>query len=233
MATDCHGSGLATLPFVIEPERPAMWIELATAAHGRLLGALDALVERGRFDTAAPSCLPGWTMGHVITHVAHSADGHVRMLDAAARGEVGVQYPGGVEGRAAEIEQGASRPAPTQIAGLRSSCAALEQRWSTMPDWAGRGGTPRFEVLVVDLPFLRVRETAIHHVDLGIGFEFDDLAPRYVREELTRMEMLWAARQPMGMTTLPTAALVAAPTTRLAWLMGRTVIDGVAPADIF
>lgn len=233
MTTDCHDTAVATLSCVIDSERPTTWIEAATAAHEHLLDALDALVAADALDVTAPSRLPSWTLGHVITHVTHSGDGHVRMLDSAARGAVGVQYPGGVEGRNAAIESGADRAAVAQVEGLRCSCAQLEQRWSTMSDWTGRGGTVRFEVHVVDLPFLRLRETAIHHVDLDIGYEFDDLPSEYVREELGRMEMLWAARQPMGMTKLPAAALAATPARRLAWLMGRATIDGIAPADTF
>lgn len=166
-------------------------------------------------DVTAPSRLPGRTLGHVITHVTHSGEGHLRMLDAAARGEVGVQYAGGVESRNAGIEVGAPRPAVEHVDDLRRSCAALHERWATMPMWEGAGGTTRFQVLVVDPPFLRIRETAIHHVDLGIGFEFDDLPSRYVTEELRRMEMLWAARQPTGTATLQPAALAAEPSTRL------------------
>jgi maleylpyruvate isomerase len=212
---------------------PTEWIDIATATHRRLLGDLDRLVAAGTLEQSAPSCLPGWTLGHVITHVTHSADGHVRMLDAAARGNVGVQYPGGVDGRIAGIEAGAPRPAAEQVDDLRRSCAALEDRWSTMPNWEGHGGTVRFQVQVVDLPFLRIREAAIHHVDLGIGFEFDDLPPAYVAEELRRMGLLWTERQASDVASLPAAALDLEPTTRLAWLLGRTTIDGLDAAGVY
>ena len=89
------------------------------------------------------------------------------------------------------------------------------------------------DVRVGDLPYLRIREAAIHHVDLGLGFEFTDLPPEYLREELRRMEMLWRARQPMGLTSLPAPALAAPPPERLAWLMGRSTIDGLEPAGVF
>jgi maleylpyruvate isomerase len=216
----------------MEATAPMKWIDVATATHQRLLGDLDRLVATGTLDQTAPSRLPGWTLGHVITHVTHSADGHVRMLDAAARGEVGVQYPGGVESRIAGIEAGAPRPAAEQLDDLRSSCAALEQRWSTMPSWSGQGGTVRFQVQIVDLPFLRIREAAIHHIDLGVGFQFDDLPPAYVAEELRRMELLWAERQAPDNASLPTAVLDLDPTTRIAWLLGRTTIDGLDAAGI-
>jgi len=89
------------------------------------------------------------------------------------------------------------------------------------------------DVAVVDLPFLRVREVAIHHIDLGFDVTFDDLPETYLREELRQMESRWSARQPEDMTTVPPAALAAAPPTRLAWLLGRTAIPGLDPAHIF
>ena len=209
------------------------WITVATDEHRRLLASLDGLVASDGLDVTAPSLLPGWTVGHVLTHVTHSGDGHLLMLDAAAHGEVGVQYPGGREQRNDGIEQGATRPAGEQLADLRRSIEALEARWASMPTWNGVGASMGGEVAISDLPFLRLREVAIHHADLGIGFTFDDLPAAYLREELRRMEMLWASRQPMGMTTLPPLALAASPSDRLAWLTGRSTIDGLDPAGVY
>jgi maleylpyruvate isomerase len=207
-------------------------VALAASAHQRLLGALDALVDGGLFDVVAPSALPGWTRGHVLTHITNSGDGHIRMLDAAADGRVGEQYPEGLEGRAADIEAGAPRPAAEQIDLLRRSIWKLEGRWATAT-WEGTGRAAAGEVAIRDLPFLRLREVAVHHVDLDIGYTFADLPGEYLRLELRRMEMLWKARQPMGMTPLPGPALESPPPVRLAWLMGRAEIDGLAPAAIF
>ena len=89
------------------------------------------------------------------------------------------------------------------------------------------------DVAVVDLPYLRIREVAIHHIDLGLDVTFDDLPDAYLREELRQMEPRWIARQPTGTNSLPPAALAAAPPTRLAWLLGRTAIPGLDPAHIF
>ena len=94
-------------------------IAMATAAHRRLLDDLDQRLVADELDVAAPSALPGWSVGHVITHVTNSGDGHALIFEAAARGEVGRQYPHGLEGREADIEAGAPRPAAVQVAGLR------------------------------------------------------------------------------------------------------------------
>jgi hypothetical protein len=44
--------------------------------------------------------------------------------------------------------------------------------------------------------------------------------------------MLWASRKPMGMTDLPPRALSVPPHQRVAWLLGRAEIEGLAPAGI-
>ena len=119
-----------------------------------------------------------------------------------------------------------------QIALLREACAVLEGRYAES-DWDGAGRGPLGEIPLVDLPFFRMREVAIHHVDLDIGYEFADLPSVYVRLELRRMEMMWQARQPMGLTPLPPAALELAPPARVAWLMGRIEVPGLKPANVW
>jgi len=207
-------------------------LALVKQEHQRLLIALDGLLEDGLLDIESPSALPGWTRGHVLTHITKSGDGHVGIFDAAAEGHVAQQYPGGVEGRAADIEAGSTRPAADQVESLRSSIASLEVRWAAS-DWQGSGIGPAGVIAVRDLPFFRIREVAIHHVDLNIGYSFADLPSEYVRVELWRMGMLWKARQPMGMTALPAQALEMPSHIRLAWLMGRSDIDGLASAGVF
>ena len=79
--------------------------------------------------------------------------------------------------------------------------------------------------------FLRWREVEFHHADLNLGFGYDDLTPLYVRLELDQQIMLWRSRKPMGMTELPDIAKKLSPSQRLAWLMGRVVVDGLAKPE--
>jgi maleylpyruvate isomerase len=204
----------------------------ASDAHQRLLARLDA--SEG-IDPRRPSRLPDWTVGHVLTHIARNADGHMRMLAGAERGAVVDQYEGGIDGRRAEIEAGAGRAWDELVADVRATIWRLEQAWATHTRWDGAGRATSGRIVpVTDLPFLRWRETEVHHVDLGFdGVTIADWPSAYVREDLRRMEMLWNARQPMGMTGLPEAALQAEPRDRLAWLLGRLELDGLPPADIF
>ena len=77
-------------------------------AHERLLTATRELRDE---QMRRPSLLPGWSVGHVLTHVARNADSHVRRAEAAVRGVVVDQYDGGYAGREAEIEAGAREAA--------------------------------------------------------------------------------------------------------------------------
>ena len=178
--------------------------------------------------------LPDWTVGHVLTHLARNADSITRVLVAAEHGEVVDRYEGGGPRRDAEIELGRRRPAAEQLADLRRSIERLELRWSAQANWEGRSReTAGHEIPVSDLPFMRWREVEVHRADLGVGYEPADWPSGYVREELVTMEMRWNARRPMGLTGLPEAALRQPPHVRLAWLLGRTTIDGVGPAGVF
>jgi len=205
------------------------------AAHQRLLAALDPLVGRPGDDPARrPSLVPGWTVGHVLTHLARQADSQIRVIDGAERGEVVEAYEGGLAARAAAIEAGSPRGVDELVDDLRRSIWRLEQRWATTTEvgWAGSGLTPAGPVAVVELPFRRWREVEVHHADLGLGYGPADWPAEYVRVELQRMSMLWASRRPMGMTELPEAAMRLAPHERLAWLLGRAHPAGLPDAGL-
>jgi maleylpyruvate isomerase len=204
----------------------------AAAAHQGLLAMLDRRSEEGGLDGSAPSRLPGWSVGHVLTHVARNADSIVRVLAATDRGETVARYAPGQ--RDAEIEAGATRPADVLVADVRATIWSLEQAWAAHRrcDGHSREGPDR-EIPVSQLVFARWREVEVHRVDLGLGYEPADWPAEYVRKDLRLMEMRWNARRPMGMTGLPPAALAAPPHERLAWLLGRTSIAGLEPANVF
>ncbi len=206
-------------------------IEGAEAAHRRLLALLDE--HAGEVDAAAPSRLPDWTIGHVLTHLARNADSIVRVLDASARGEVIDRYEGGGAGRDRESAAGGARPVGERVDDVAQTLARLERAWAEQTDWSGRSRETRgHEIPVSDLPAARWREVEVHAVDLGLGYEPADWSSEFVRLQLRDMEMRWNARRPMGLTGLPPEALAVDPTTRLAWLFGRVEIEGLAPAGV-
>lgn len=220
----------------MSPSERQAHIAGCTAAHRRLTGHLDGLLATGALDDTAvsgPSRLPGWTVGHVLTHLARNADSLVRVTEGAVRGELLDQYEHGMESRNADIEAGAARPAEDQVADVRRSIESLEAAWAacTEAGWAGRfRGTIAGVLPITEVPFRRWREVEIHHADLGLpGFGPADWSPRYVAEELRRRTMEWTSRHPMGLTTLPPAALALPPHERLAWIMGRSTPEGLEP----
>lgn len=199
-------------------------------AHQKLLGALENLSdEQCRED----SLLPNWSRGHALTHLARNADSHVNLLQSAVRGEVGSQYAS-VEKRNGDIESGSTRSAKELIMDLRLSIYGLEAAWASANEkaWQGQGRNLGGRVIEMSsLVFLRWREVEIHHADLSLDFDYDDLTPLYVRLELDQQIMLWRSRKPMGMTELPEIAKKLSPSQRLAWLMGRVEVEGLAKPE--
>lgn len=178
-------------------------------------------------DPATPSLLPGWTVGHVLSHIARNADSALRMLDGLA------QYWKGWESRDADIELGAGRPWEALVGDVVETSLAVETRMAGVTDWSGSIQALTAIRPTTMLPVTRRREVEIHRVDLGLGYGFADLPADYVRSELRSLTMLWAARQPMGLTTLPEPVLALPPHDRVAWLMGRQNVAGVEPAHIY
>jgi maleylpyruvate isomerase len=188
-------------------------------AHARLLATLDGLDD----DTARrPSALPGWTVGHVVTHLARNADSLVRILAAASDGGIADQYEGGPEGRAADIAAGAGRPAGELLADLAGAIDRLDATWREVPAGVWTDGVGRMTsgelCPCADLPFRRWREVEVHRVDLGLGPQPADWPEDYVALEL-----------PRTLAGLPERLSAADRTTLLAWLMGRTDQPPVLP----
>jgi maleylpyruvate isomerase len=210
---------LETEYLIAPPLETAAALAGCRVAHARLLDSLgtidDAIV-------AGPSRLPTWTVGHVLTHLARQADSHVRMLEGAAGGDIVDQYEGGPEGRAAEIEAGAERPAVAQVADVAASIARLEATWDSMSEevWArGFARATRGELVgCADLPFRRWREVEVHHADLGLDVGPESWSAPFVDSELPRT----LAGLPARMSLNDRRAL-------LAWLMGRAPTPPALP----
>jgi maleylpyruvate isomerase len=156
------------------------------AAEAQLSETLDTVTDEV---ARRPSRLPGWTVGHVLTHLARNAESHLRRIDGALRAEVVDQYPGGRDGRAADIEAGADRPAAELVADVRQTAAALEAAWASLPEeaWGRYCRAVSGALLPIEaLPFSRWREVEVHHADLGLDFGFQNWSEGFVAEELPR-----------------------------------------------
>jgi maleylpyruvate isomerase len=154
---------------------PAEEIEGVRASHARLHETLAGLDEA---TARRPSRLPGWTVGHLVTHLARNADSVVRRLAAAAENRLIEQYEGGDAGRNAAIESGAGRPAAALVADLVDADAAVDQLLGALPAqvWERpvlRSGPAGGTAPAAQLVYSRWREVEVHHVDLGLGYEPD------------------------------------------------------------
>ncbi len=215
----------------------------ALEAQARLEAHLDTLDDAS---VRRPSRLPDWSVGHVLTHLARNADSMVRLLQAAERDEHVLQYAGGNEQRAAEIDAGSARSAAELVADVRASAALLADAYAAAgaATWARtylRWGDQPWPV--ADQPFLRWREIELHAVDLGLpGVDESFWSDRYVDVELRRQVGALAPRLPArtGVVLAPSdparstillrpgdgdaqawVTVDAPPRSLLAWLTGR------------
>jgi len=148
---------------------PADAIAALDEATVRLVAAVDTILDTGPNTFAAPSLLPDWTIGHVVSHLARNADGFRNVLDGLAVGELRTPYPS-PEARVADIEAGAQRDTATIAADFATAVRRLAdqlaatpaQTWSATVD-LGRGGPTTADVIMA----ARLGEVELHHHDLG------------------------------------------------------------------
>jgi maleylpyruvate isomerase len=148
---------------------------LVTTATQRLLGDTISVSDE---DWRGPSRLPEWSRGHVATHLARHADGIVRLTEWARTGERQDMYAS-ADQRAAQIEEGAARTGLELQIDLDTSAGRLGNAFDVLDEaeaWDAvvelRSGV---KVPARLLPLTRLLEVVVHHVDLDIGFEFDDI----------------------------------------------------------
>jgi maleylpyruvate isomerase len=145
----------------------------------------ETLVRLTDDDVRRPSLLPGWTIGHVLTHLARNAAALVNLCDWARTGVRKPMYAS-VEARTADIEAGASRPLAVQVDDLVAGEARLRERFEDLPEvaWLTEISWPSGVVRTADqIVVARLNEVEVHHVDLGLGYTFDDV-PAELREVL-------------------------------------------------
>ncbi|MFC7982475.1 maleylpyruvate isomerase family mycothiol-dependent enzyme [Streptomyces sp. NPDC057336] len=217
-------------------------LESVRDATERLLGAV------GKLDNASvteSSRLPGWTRGHVLAHLARNADALVNVLEGRP------MYVSG-EVRDADIERDAPRPLDAQLADVRESAARFQDAAAAPADWSR---TVELRNGITDsasrLPFRRWVEVELHHVDLGIGYELEDLPAEFTERETDFLAARFAGHPDVVATRLtdgtrawrtgreadaPEVTVTGRPADLLGWLAGRrpgsalTVEGGPLPA---
>ncbi|MFJ7750877.1 maleylpyruvate isomerase N-terminal domain-containing protein [Arthrobacter sp. NPDC097144] len=194
-----------------DPQRAS---ELCREAHVRVVARVAQLTDA---DARAASLLPGWTVGHVLTHLARNADSHARRMSGALDGLDLPKYVGGSKQREAEIKSGAGRSAQELVADLEASELRLEQvfeRYITAgaPNGHFLGGS---DYGVWACPAHRLREIEMHHVDLGLGYTSSDWPEEYVAWDLPTL----LAGVPERLASSDDRR------TFMAWLSGRGPLD--------
>jgi maleylpyruvate isomerase len=185
-----------------------------------------------------PSLLPGWTVGHVLTHVARNAEALTNLLTWARTGVETLPYAS-AEARDAGIEDGAARPLREQIEDIRATHEKFADAGAAMPAAAWTFPLEFIGQPAAGVPWARLREVEVHHVDLGLaaytpGDWSDAFALRLLREIVSTAGDKWPAMvlRPFGTETPLTigsssgssaaAPVVGGPTKSLAaWLAGR------------
>ncbi|MDX3851572.1 maleylpyruvate isomerase family mycothiol-dependent enzyme [Streptomyces sp. AK02-01A] len=187
-------------------------------ATERLLSEAALLDNAG---LAAPSRLPGWSRGHVLAHIARNADALANVLEGRPMYE-------SAEAREADIERDASRSLAVQLTDVRNTAARFQHSSALPADWT-RVVTMRNGVtdMAARVPFRRWAEVELHHVDLGLGRDLEDLS-----DEFTDREIGFLAERFSGNPAVPPLALSAS--DGRIWRTGRTEgtalsVSGPAP----
>lgn len=217
------------------------------------LQALDASTERllrtargiGDHQLTAPSRCPGWTRAHVLAHLARNADALGHLAGWAASGVPAVMYES-AESRTAGIDAGVGRTARELLDDLAAASAALSDALRGLPPEAWRrtvrGGPAASgpELLGAEIPFRRMTEVEVHHVDLDLTYTPAHWPAEFVTRLLDVTAARFAARDGVPAVEVlatdterswrwgGTGPLVHGPESALlGWLLGRTGGEGL------
>lgn len=196
-------------------------------ATDRLLTAVATLDNSA---LAGESHLPGWTRGHVLAHLARNADALVNVFEGRPMYE-------SATARDAGIERDSGRLLEEHLADLRDSGAAFLATTEPEQDWSRtvelRNGVTD---LAANVPFRRLVEVELHHVDLAVGYELADLPEEFTDREIAFLADRWSGRPEVPPTALtapggrtwrtgsagdPAVTVSGTPAALLAWLAGR------------
>jgi maleylpyruvate isomerase len=221
---------------------PAADLDKIQSATDRVLASISGL---DAAELAAPSLLPGWTRGHVCSHLAGNADSLVNLL---TWGRTGVETPAYGPGDAREraIEAGATRTPHEHVEAVRSSADSFAHavaqhpadRWDVDVTWRGGAVSPVRGVL-----WARLREVEIHHVDLDLAYTPARWSDEFTAHVIANATHAFRDLDPppgfdlhavdtdrrwqLGDTPAP-VVVSGAQAAVLAWLIGRSSGDGLS-----
>ncbi len=186
-----------------------------------------------------PSLLPGWSVGHVVSHLSRNADGLRNLLIWARSGVETPMYPSS-ESRDADVESGARRPAAEIQADYPAASGLLDAEIAALPPaaWSAmvrtRTGGPIPAAVVLDH---RICELFLHHHDLGVDDGLTALSDQQATELLSVLQRTFIrTHQVPSMTLQPSSGpavslgpvdpaapvITGSPAALAGWLTGRT-----------
>lgn len=225
--------------------------DLATLRHlvghhtQQLLGDTIALSDE---QWREPSALPGWSRGHLGTHLARQADALVRLTTGARTGTPGQMYESS-EARDADIEAGSGRSGldlqidldtAAQTLAAEFEALAAADAWAVQVELRGGQSLPARL-----LPLARLNEVVLHHVDLAVGCTVADIpaataewllewcAFRYAAQtDLPRLELVTESGTTVAVGSGPGTRTVSGPANLLlGWLTRRSETSGLTGAE--
>ncbi|MGI8434154.1 MAG: maleylpyruvate isomerase family mycothiol-dependent enzyme [Nocardioidaceae bacterium] len=194
-----------------------------------------------------PSLLPGWSRGHVLTHVARNADAMVNLATWARTGVETPMYPSR-EHRDTTIAVQSGRPAAELVSDVDASHCRLVQtldelkpeHWQAPLSWGAQDRDTRAWLI----PALRRTEVEVHHVDLDLDYtpahwpeEFVEALLGEVANELTArgdgLACVLVGNDDEGRWQIGAGGpeINGPPPALLGWLLGRTDGTGVHASD--
>jgi maleylpyruvate isomerase len=207
-------------------------LALLSDATNRLLATAAKLDNAA---VAEPSRLPGWSRGHVLAHLARNADALLNVLSGRPMYE-------SAEARDGDIARDAPRPLDVQLADVRTTAETFARAADAPADWSR---TVELRNGITDsasrVPFRRLVEIELHHVDLGVGYELEDLPEEFTGREIEFLADRFTGNATVAPTTLTAAdgrqwstgaadgdpvTVAGAAADLLGWLAGRR--DGAA-----
>lgn len=157
---------------------------------------LTAAAKLDNATLAEESRLPGWTRGHVLAHLARNADALVEVFEGRPMYE-------SASSRESDIERDSGRPLLQQLEDVRHSADRWQAVAERPQDWTRtvelRNGVTDAAARV---PFRRLIEVELHHVDLNIGYELTDLPDEFTDREIAFLADRWAGRPDVPPVTL-------------------------------
>jgi maleylpyruvate isomerase len=164
--------------------RPDELIDTCRAGHRRLIANLASLADA---DVRRPSRLPGYSRGHLLTHLANKAEAHVALVAGVAAGETPRLHPVGYDADRAAAA-GAGRSATLLRADLAESFERLASAWDRLAAdlWDRPAIMTAGLRTMTEVVSHHLRDVEVHHVDLDIGYGVSEWPEAFVEGELAK-----------------------------------------------